>query len=254
MKGSPVRDAPLQEGDWFAVPLDSGGYALGLAARVDPRGIVLGYFVGPRRVDLPAPEQLTSFSADDAFEVCFFADTSLRNGRWPLLGRIPGWDRTRWPLPAFGRRSIISDHSWRVEFDEGDLSDSVREVPISVEECKGLPPDGLSGDRAMEISLTRWFGGEVASRPGELTPGEGTRFFLYFASEDMAHRAANKLSSLGYESTVECREPGEEWVLLAVTKGDMSQLELSAADLLMSKTGIEFAGQYDGYDRPVSAG
>ena len=42
-----------EEGDWFAVPLQNGGYSLGLVARADGEGGVLGYFFGPRREQLP---------------------------------------------------------------------------------------------------------------------------------------------------------------------------------------------------------
>jgi hypothetical protein len=47
-----------REGDWFAVPLRDGGYAVGLVARMDNRGGVLGYFFGPRRDDVPSPSDV----------------------------------------------------------------------------------------------------------------------------------------------------------------------------------------------------
>lgn len=43
-----------REGSRFAVPLRQGGYAVGLVARVNPRGVLLGYFFGPRH-DVPGP-------------------------------------------------------------------------------------------------------------------------------------------------------------------------------------------------------
>lgn len=33
-----------REGDWFAVPLRKGGYAVGLIAHANPDGVLLGYF------------------------------------------------------------------------------------------------------------------------------------------------------------------------------------------------------------------
>ena len=38
--------ASYREGDWFAVPLRDGGYAAGLIARANPKGVLLGYFFG----------------------------------------------------------------------------------------------------------------------------------------------------------------------------------------------------------------
>jgi hypothetical protein len=93
------------EGDWFAVPLREGGFAVGVIARAMPHkeGILLGYFFGPRRDDVPTLDELKSLSASDAVLVDRFGHLGLVRGTWPLLGRIDGWDRGAWPTPAFGR-------------------------------------------------------------------------------------------------------------------------------------------------------
>jgi hypothetical protein len=54
-----MPQANYNEGDWFAVPLREGGFAIGVIARVMPRkeGVVLGYFFGPRRNAVPTVEE-----------------------------------------------------------------------------------------------------------------------------------------------------------------------------------------------------
>ncbi len=56
-KAKPMKNVnqnlPYQEGDWFAVPLRSGGYGVGLVARAPGNGIVLGCFFGTRYDTLP---------------------------------------------------------------------------------------------------------------------------------------------------------------------------------------------------------
>jgi hypothetical protein len=50
-----VRKKLYKEGDWFAVPIESG-YVLGRIARVGKRGgILLGYFFEPLFLSPPSP-------------------------------------------------------------------------------------------------------------------------------------------------------------------------------------------------------
>src|SRR5688500_15207999 len=95
----PRCSLPYREGDWFAVPLRTGGYALGLAARSNRRGIVLGYFVGPRSTQLPTVEQTQGLAAGNAVYVGMFGDLGLLHGEWPVIGQGTGFSRADWPLP-----------------------------------------------------------------------------------------------------------------------------------------------------------
>lgn len=150
----PRKRLPYQEGDWIAVPLRNGGYALGLVGRMDGQGGIVGYFFGPRQREVPHLTDAHGLAPIDAILIRRFGDLELIRGNWPILGRLPGWDRNVWPLPSFGR--IALDNSWatRVEYDETTL-DFVREVPVSLEEAQQLPEDGLSGAGAVEIRLTK---------------------------------------------------------------------------------------------------
>ena len=94
---------PYQEGDWFAMPLPSGGFAVGTIARAAKGGkALLGYFFSPRRSAVPGVEDLESLDAPSAVVVARFGDLALIRDEWPILGRTAGWNRNLWSMPAFG--------------------------------------------------------------------------------------------------------------------------------------------------------
>lgn len=55
-----------REGDWFALPLREGGFAVGVIARANPEAALLGYFFGPRRGEVPSLGELSDLRAGDA--------------------------------------------------------------------------------------------------------------------------------------------------------------------------------------------
>ena len=113
------------EGDWFAVPLGQGGYALGIIARTSQLGVLLGYFFGPRRTELPTLDDVTGLRPDAAVWITRFTDHGLRGRRrsgilWPILGRLADWDRSTWPLPVFARLDSRTGHAFRVYYGGDD--------------------------------------------------------------------------------------------------------------------------------------
>jgi hypothetical protein len=146
---------PYSEGDWFAIPLGSRGFGLGVVARMNGRGVVFGYFFGPRRDTLPALDDTEQLTCEQAVLARQFGDPGLLQGEWPLLGRSKNWQRDQWPMPAFGRIAVDRSRALRVEYSETDINEVVREIPITVEEALMLPEDGLSGSGALEIRLSQ---------------------------------------------------------------------------------------------------
>lgn len=86
-----------REGDWFGVPLTGGGFAVGVIARVGAHRIPYGYFFGPKRDRLPWASDLARLKATDATLAGQFGYLGLRNGGWPIIGQVPGWDPSAWP-------------------------------------------------------------------------------------------------------------------------------------------------------------
>jgi Immunity protein 26 len=144
-----------QEGDVFAVPLRDGGYGVGVVARASSKGPVLGYFLGPRRDDVPELSEVEDLEAVDNVLVQKFGDLGLIRGKWPLIGHLPGWRREQWPMPAFGRHEELTGRYLRVEYADDDPNSRPREVEISRDEFEHLPEDGLAGFGFTEARLTR---------------------------------------------------------------------------------------------------
>jgi Immunity protein 26 len=148
------RRLPYSDGDWFAVPLREGlGYGVGVVARHDRRGGVIGYLFDLRTDDVPTLDDVADLQPSDALRVMRFGDLGLIKGHWPTLGKLEDWRPEDWPIPEFGRRDLIGG-SFRVVYSAEDLRAPVREEPISEDECDKLPRDALSGAGAVERVLT----------------------------------------------------------------------------------------------------
>lgn len=149
------RRLPYSDGDWFAVPLrDGAGYGVGVVARHDRRGGVIGYFFNLRSEDVPTMDDVTGLHPSDAIRVMRFGDLGLIKGQWPILGKRDDWQADDWPIPAFGRREPTG-RAFRVIYSSDDLRGPVREEAISDQECDRLPRDALSGAGAVERVLTQ---------------------------------------------------------------------------------------------------
>lgn len=149
------RRLPYGDGDWFAVPLrEGGGYGVGVVARHDRRGGVIGYFFPLRSDEAPTLADVAGLRPSDALRVMRFGDLGLIKGQWPILGKLEDWRDEDWPIPPFGRREPTG-RAFRVIYSAGDLRGPAREEPISDEECDRLPRDALSGAGAVELVLTQ---------------------------------------------------------------------------------------------------
>lgn len=146
---------PYGEGDWFAVPLRSGGYAVGVVARMAKHGkVLLGYFFGPQRDHLPTLDEVTSLDPARAVRVLRFGDLALLNGEWPIIGRCFEWDRRRWRMPAFVRRNELRRSAWKVEYADDDPNEVAAESPLT-SGGDDIELDALLGAGAVELVLTK---------------------------------------------------------------------------------------------------
>jgi hypothetical protein len=148
-----ARRLPYGDGDWFAVPLRSDGFGVGIVSCHDGHGGVVGYLMGRRFDDVPAIEAVERFTRADSLRVVRFGDLGLVRAMWPVIGRSRSWNATDWPLPAFARRDA-SGECYRVEYEPHDLAGPSREIEVGEDECNRLPRDALSGSGAVEKILT----------------------------------------------------------------------------------------------------
>jgi hypothetical protein len=150
-----ARRLTYREGDVFAVPLRAGGYGVGVVARMNGEGAVLGYFFGRRYDEPPELADVGGLAAGDNILTAIFGDLGLIRRNWPVVGRVRGWRREEWPMPAFGRREQLTGDYLRVEYADDDPSSRPREVQVTREEFERLPEDGLAGFAFIEARLTR---------------------------------------------------------------------------------------------------
>ena len=144
-----------QEGDWFAVPLGAGGYAVGIIARGSRGGVLFGYFFGPRHSDIPSLAEVEELRPHDAILVGTFGHLGLKHGTWPMLGRLEQWDRSAWPMPPLLRYEELTGRSFRAFYDDTDPNRLLREERIPAEAAEQGPKEGLMGDAFVELVLTK---------------------------------------------------------------------------------------------------
>jgi hypothetical protein len=144
-----------QEGDWFAVPLREGGFAVGVIARANPRGALLGYFFGPHHREIPDLEEAANLRPEDAVLVGKFGHLGLTQGKWPILGQLNPWDRTKWPMPVFVRYEELTGRTFLVFYDADDPATVLAERQTESVAAEQNPKDGLMGAGYVEIVLTK---------------------------------------------------------------------------------------------------
>lgn len=164
------RHIKYSEGQWFAVPLKNGGYALGIIVRgsYKTKG-GLGYFFGPWYDTIPDERETWRKQPSDAILIAWFGPLGIEWGKWPLIPSTRPFRREEWPVPKFKRiDSLKPEKGWLVEYSQevGGISESapVREIYCNARDLNGLPDDGVYGYEAIEIVLAKLLsGGEFLS-------------------------------------------------------------------------------------------
>ena len=146
------------EGQWFAVPLKTGGYALGIIVRgsYKTRG-GLGYFFGPRYEEVPDERETWSKQPSDAILIAWFGDLGIIWGRWPLIPSTRPFRREEWPVPKFGQVDWENpSKGWLVEYrqEANGWELPIRRTYCDAKDLIGLPEDGVCGYEAIENILT----------------------------------------------------------------------------------------------------
>jgi len=142
-----------REGTWFAVPLRSGGFAVGLVARKGKRGaIFLGYYFGPVRDRVPTLEEVESLQPSEAAGIFRTGDLSFINGEWPHIGSSGSFVREQWPFPIFVFKQELTETAWAITYADDDPNRIVGQEAVRYE--TNLPSGGLYGAGAVEIVLT----------------------------------------------------------------------------------------------------
>lgn len=139
-------------GTCFAVPLDDGGFAYGIVARLNGKGIVLGYFFAPRVSGVEKSIDIAGFSANDAVFICRFGDLGLIKNEWIIINELPDWNPAEWPIPPFFKLDAVDPTQAYLEYYDDNLA-RLREEKVSPELKDKYPRDGLYGYGAVEKAL-----------------------------------------------------------------------------------------------------
>ncbi len=148
-----MKKLPYREGTWFAVPLEGGGFGVGVVARSAPKGrIILAYLFGPKRGTVPTLTQVEALIARDAVLSIRVSDLGLIQRAWPIIGQSSFWQRSYWPMPIFIRRE--GSMAWLVYYADDNPNSRVAEEPAPLQ-ASDLAMDSLFGSGAAEVVLTK---------------------------------------------------------------------------------------------------
>jgi hypothetical protein len=136
------------------VPLRKGGFSIGVVARCDKRGTILGYFFGPKRLRPPGQEEITRLDPHSAVFIGLLGDLGFLKGEWKVHGSIQNWNRKKWPLPRFLRKHSLIDLTELITYSDETLQE-IASTSTDAKNADRYPEDGLFGYGAVEIRLTK---------------------------------------------------------------------------------------------------
>lgn len=143
-------------GDWFAVPLHGGRYAVGRVVRSDGQNRALGYFFGPALPRPPLPGAIVGLRPTQAALVARFSDVDIVNGEWPIISTAPV-DFAEWPIPAFRREDPLDEtRAYEVRYTDQLTEASAK--PLRGADGQRLPDDGFYGAGAIQRLLAHRLG------------------------------------------------------------------------------------------------
>ena len=153
-----AKKIKYQEGDVIAVPLQNGGYATGLVARTNSKGVVFGYFFGPKLNAISDISVNSKFQPEDAILVSQFGDNSVHGKSWSIVGNLPNYSPDIWKLPFFYRQAMGDNYYTITEYN--DQLDCIKEWKVQLDDpsLKNMLSDGLMGSVLLQIKLTRLLG------------------------------------------------------------------------------------------------
>jgi hypothetical protein len=146
-------------GDWFAIPLRFGLFALGRAAVVDERGAILGYFFGRFFERRPTAADVLALTPGDADIIGVCDQHGLRSGEWPIIATARASDPRPWSIPIFRTIEPLSGTMRWTTFAADDLTRRI-EFPSEPTEA-GVRNWGL-GMNALESAPMSWAAVEFA--------------------------------------------------------------------------------------------
>ena len=149
---SAMKKVKLKEGDIFLLPLTTGGFTIGLLARV--KWGALGYFFKIRYSQAPESIDVGFLTKENVIYIGKFGTPLLKNGEWQIIGKIPNWDRDYWNIPKFKASDLLIPNQHYLITIDDSLYEITREV-CTKEAQEGLFEAVTSGYEAICIKVTK---------------------------------------------------------------------------------------------------
>jgi len=274
-----MRKLPYCQGSWFAVPLEGGGFGLGVVARVAPRGgIILAYFLGPKREAIPKLAQVAELKARDAVLAIRVSDLGLIRRTWPIIGQARSWQQAEWPMPVFVRHE--GSKAWLVYYADDNPNRRVAEEPAPLQ-INDVGRDSLYGFGAAEVVMTKVLTDDSnrAQPAGTLIRPEaeelgrnvsqtfkeevlqqlrsmgantnlphGLDLYLYLPTEAAARVAAEKVRRLHFETQIVPGAKEGTWLCKARIKIIPDSAPLDGIGAYFEQLAFELHGDFDGWE------
>ena len=147
-----ARKLPYGLGTRFWVPLRDGGFARGIVARMNEKGVIFAYFFGPKVVDSGSWDLAGPATLESCVLRGQVGGLGLINGEWKIEAPIPSWTIEAWPMPPFVRQDsdgqvLVSSYDDRIQYQSERVGSGT--------DLERLPKDVLMGYGSAEVKLTK---------------------------------------------------------------------------------------------------
>ena len=141
-----------------ALPLQQGGFGIGLIAR-KYKSILLGYFFNCIYPLVPTEILTDKIDIKDFVLIGKFNSGGIENREWPVLKTDLYFNKERWPVPTFMRQDLITGKYFAVINDDTLVNE--RRYSIAKEKADSLYSHVIFGYGALEEKLSRILGENI---------------------------------------------------------------------------------------------
>ena len=142
-----------KEGDVIAIPLNQGGYGIGLVARTNKR-TMLGYFFNNVYQTVPTDILPGEINEKNVVLVAKFSSLGIEDGTWPILARFSNFTKTGWPIPVFKMQHALTGKYFAIIYEEDLLNEKSRHL-VTGQEASLLFEHGSHGYISLENALSK---------------------------------------------------------------------------------------------------
>lgn len=149
-----MRNFSIEEGEAFLVPTSEGD-AVGVVSRVGQGNVMVAYFFPPGSLGEGVDQ--ARLNPADAVKVMRIGPLGFTRENWPRLGRLAGWQREKWNALMFKGKAAGMPGYTGYLYQDRDVSELEKRIPLTDEEAGPLPENGLYGHLLVPKVLAKLF-------------------------------------------------------------------------------------------------